>query len=79
MCLGVPGRVEQWIDRDPLMATARISFGGVSKVCHMACVPEANEGDYVLIHAGIGLSVIDQQEAMRLIDSLTRLDEADIF
>lgn len=73
MCLGIPGRVDEWIDRDPLMASAKISFDGVLKVCHMACVPEANVGDYILVHAGIGLTVIDEKEAKRLMDSLVAL------
>jgi hydrogenase expression/formation protein HypC len=75
MCLGIPGRVDQWIDRDPLLASARIDFDGVFKICHMACVLEAREGDYVLVHAGIGLAVLDEEEAARLIASLTALEE----
>jgi hydrogenase expression/formation protein HypC len=51
MCLGIPGQVSRWIDVDPLMASAEIDFGGVKKRCQMACVPEAREGDYVLVHA----------------------------
>lgn len=76
MCLGIPGRVDQWIDRDPLMASAKISFDGVLKVCHMACVLEAKEGDYVLVHAGIGLTVLDELEAGRLLASLAALGES---
>ncbi len=56
MCLGLPGKVVAWIDRDPLFARAEIDFGGVRKVCHMACVPEAELGDYVVVHAGIAIS-----------------------
>lgn len=65
MCLGVPGRVARWLDRDPLMATAEIDFGGITKRCQMACVPEAREGDYVLVHAGVALTTLDHQEAER--------------
>lgn len=70
MCLGVPGRLTAWIDRDPLLAKAAIDFGGVSKPVHMACVPEAKVGDYVLVHAGVALTVIDEQVARRLLDEL---------
>jgi len=59
MCLGVPGRVVRWLDRDELTAAAEIDFGGVRKSCHMACVPDAREGDYVLVHAGVALAVLD--------------------
>lgn len=55
MCLGLPGEVVEWLERDPLFARAEIRFGGVRKVCHMACVPEAEVGDYVIVHAGIAI------------------------
>jgi hydrogenase expression/formation protein HypC len=75
MCLGIPGRVASWVERDPLMAAAEIDFGGVKKRCQMACVPDAREGDYVLVHAGIALTIIDVEAAERLVTTLNRLDE----
>lgn len=59
MCLGVPGRVVRWLDRSELMAEAEIDFDGVRKRCPMACVPAAEVGDYVLIHAGIAITILD--------------------
>jgi hydrogenase expression/formation protein HypC len=70
MCLGVPGRVARWIDRDPLFARAEVEFEGVRKVCHMACVLDAEEGDYVVVHAGLAISRIDATEVKRMIDEL---------
>lgn len=70
MCLGVPGRLAAWIDRDPLLAKAEIDFGGITKPIHMACVPEAKVGDYVLVHAGLALTIIDDQAARRLLEEL---------
>ena len=70
MCLGVPGLVARWINKDPLLAVADIDFGGIRKRCHMACVLEAQEGDYVLVHAGIALTVIDQQAARQTLADL---------
>ncbi len=78
MCLGVPGRVASWIDRDPLMAAAEIDFGGVRKRCQMACVPEAEEGDYVLVHAGIALTIIDRAAAEQLLATFTALEDSEI-
>ena len=75
MCLGVPGRIVHWIDRSPLMAAADIDFGGIRKRCQMACVPDAEEGDYVLVHAGIALTIIDQVAARELLTSLEELDQ----
>lgn len=72
MCLGIPGRLAAWIDRDPLLAKAEIDFGGVIKPIHMACVPAANVGDYLLVHAGVALTVIDEVAAQRLLDELSQ-------
>lgn len=63
MCLGVPGCVVEWVDRDPTFAKAKIEFGGVARVCSMACVPDAMIGDYVVVHAGIAISKIDEAAA----------------
>ena len=59
MCLGVPGRVHRWLDHAELTAEAEIDFGGVRKRCYMACVPDAQEGDYVLVHAGVALTILN--------------------
>ncbi len=75
MCLGVPGRVVRWIDQDPLMATADIDFGGIKKRCQMACVPEAQTDDYVLVHAGVAITIIDVEAANRLLATLTFLGD----
>ena len=75
MCLGIPGRVVRWIERDPLLAQAEIEFDGVRRVCHMACVTEAEEGDFVLIHAGIAIARIDAAAAEQVLAELTALDD----
>lgn len=76
MCLAVPGKLLRWIDRDPILAVAEIEFGGVRRACHMACVPTAREGDYVIVHAGIAISVIDAGQADRLLQELAALPSA---
>ncbi len=65
MCLGVPGRLISWVERDPTFGRAVIEFGGIRRECHMACVPDAEIGDYVVVHAGIAISRIDESEARR--------------
>ena len=77
MCLGIPGRIVRWIEREGLFARADVEFAGVCRICHMACVPEADEGEFVLIHAGIAISRIDEAEARRLIDDLERVVDSD--
>jgi hydrogenase expression/formation protein HypC len=75
MCLGIPGKVVQWINRDATFAQAEVEFDGVRRVCHMACATEANEGDYVIVHAGIAISRIDEDEAQRVFDELSALGD----
>lgn len=77
MCLGVPGKVVRWIERAGPFARADIEFDGVRRLCHMACVPQAEVGEYVLIHAGIAISLIDESEAARLLHDLNELLDGD--
>ena len=75
MCLGVPGKVVRWIDRDATFAQAEVEFDGVRRVCHMACVTEVKEGDYVIVHAGIAICRVDPTEALRVFEELAALGD----
>ncbi len=75
MCLGVPGRLTVWLDRDPLLARGMVEFSGLQRECHLACVPEAEVGDYVVVHAGIAISRVDAVEAERLLNELRSAGE----
>jgi hydrogenase expression/formation protein HypC len=77
MCLGVPGQVVRWVERDPLFAAAEIDFGGLRRICQMACVTDAAEGDYVVVHAGLAISRIDAQEAQRVFAELRQIGMED--
>lgn len=74
MCLAVPGRIESIAEAAPLMRVARVDFGGVRREVNLACVPEARMGDYVLVHVGFALSVIDEAEAQRVFGYLREID-----
>ena len=63
MCLAIPGEILSIDESDPVLRNGRVSFGGVVKEVSLAMVPEAEVGQYVLIHAGIALNVIDEEEA----------------
>lgn len=76
MCLGIPGEVIRWVDRDPLLARATVRFGELERVCHLACVPEAEVGDFVIVHAGVAISRVNAQEAQRLFAEIDRLELA---
>ena len=74
MCLAVPGKIESIAEAGPLMRTAQVDFGGVTRDVNLACVPEAALGDYVLVHVGIALSVIDPAEAERVYGYLREIE-----
>jgi hydrogenase expression/formation protein HypC len=77
MCLAVPGQIIEWLDRTPTFARASVEFDGVRRTCHMACVTDAEVGDYVIVHAGVAISKVDAAEAQRLLADIERLDEPD--
>jgi hydrogenase expression/formation protein HypC len=62
---------------DALTRVGRIDFGGVIKEVNLIYVPEAEAGDYVLVHVGFAIAVIDEQEAERVFELLRQIDEAD--
>ena len=77
MCLAVPGKVKDISTDDPIMRTGQVSFGGIIKEVNLACVPEAKVGDYVIVHVGFAISVLDEKEAHRVIDTLNQLDNSE--
>lgn len=77
MCLAVPGKVVDWIDRESPLAMALVEFEGVRRPISLACVPDTEVGEYVLAHAGIAISRIDAEEAARVFDALQELDAAE--
>ena len=78
MCLGIPAKLEA-IDEgaDHLFRTGKISFGGISRTISLAMLTEAQPGDYVLVHAGIALSVISEEEANTVFQYLKETGELD--
>lgn len=75
MCLAVPGQIISINDADPLLRKATVDFGGVTKEVALACVPDAREGQYVLVHVGMALSIVDELEAQRVFDYLDQMGE----
>lgn len=75
MCLAVPAKVITLSPGDPLTRTGRVDFGGVVKEINLAFTPEADIGDYVLVHVGFAISVLDEAEAEKVLAELTALDE----
>ena len=73
MCLAVPGRILD-IEGADLERVARVSFGGVVKRVSLAYLPDAETGEFVVVHAGFALSRLDQDEARRVFDCLDEME-----
>ena len=77
MCLAIPGKVAQ-INTNDGVRTGRIQFGGITRQACLDFVPEAKEGDYVMVHVGFAISVVDKDEAERtyaLLESMGMLED----
>ena len=75
MCLAVPGKILSIEGTDPMLRTAKVDFGGIAKQINLAYVPEANVGDYVLVHVGFAISTIDEEEARQVFDYLRQMGD----
>lgn len=62
MCLAIPGKVKKIFDNN----TAEIEIGGIIKNASLDLIPQIVVGDYVLLHAGFAIQVIDQKEALEI-------------
>lgn len=77
MCLAVPGKVLDVTSDDPLLRTGRVSFNGIIKQVSFTCAPEAKPGDYVLVHVGLAISVVDEKEAQETFRYLEQMGDLD--
>jgi hydrogenase expression/formation protein HypC len=78
MCLAIPGKIES-IDSqlDEIFRIGKVSFGEIRKDINLSMVPEAKIGDYVLVHVGVAISIVDEEEAKRTFDLLLQIGEVD--
>lgn len=76
MCLAVPGKLVSITGDDPLQRAGKVSFGGILKDVNLACLPEAQVGDYVIVHVGMAISRLDEAEANEVFTYLKQIDEA---
>lgn len=74
MCLAIPGRIVEITNDAPLTRSGRVSFGGIVRNVNLSAAPEATVGDYVLIHAGFAISVVDPDEAARTLEYLGQME-----
>jgi hydrogenase expression/formation protein HypC len=75
MCLAVPGRIASISGDEPLSRVGKIDYGGVLKEASLAYVPEAQVGDYVIVHVGFALSRVDPEEANKVFEYLSEMQQ----
>ena len=74
MCLAVPGKIVS-IEGADVLRSGKVNFAGVVKQVNLCYVPEAKVGDYVVVHVGFAISVVDEDEAIRVFEYLRSMDE----
>jgi hydrogenase expression/formation protein HypC len=75
MCLAIPGKILSVAGDDPVMRSAKVSFGGIVKEISLAYTPTAKVGDYVVVHVGFALSIVDEAEAAKVFEYLDQMGE----
>ena len=75
MCLAVPGKIVTVMVEEHLgFRSGKVDFGGIRKEVCLDYTPEARVGDYVMVHVGFALSVVDEKQAQEVFDALRELD-----
>ena len=78
MCLAIPGKITTVLSAsDETFRSGKVSFGGIQREVNLMMVPEAKEGDYVLVHVGVAISIVDEEEAQKTFDYLREIGELD--
>lgn len=76
MCLAIPGRIKEITNQlDETFRQGTVVFGEVIKDINLSMVPEAKVGDYVMVHVGVAISVVDEEEASKTFDLLRQMGE----
>ena len=76
MCLAIPGKIlSTQTSEDGSIKMAKVSFGGIIKDVSLEMVPEAKENDYVLVHVGVAISTVNEDEANRVYNYLKEVGE----
>ncbi len=75
MCLGIPGRLVEVYQRDGL-PMGKVDFGGIVKETCLAYTPEAEVGQYVIVHVGFAISQVDEAEAQEIFSYVKQIEEA---
>jgi hydrogenase expression/formation protein HypC len=78
MCLAIPGKIKSIeLQYDGLVRMAKVQFGGIVKEASLEMVPHAKIDDYVLVHVGVAISVVNEEEAEKTFKYLAEIGELD--
>lgn len=75
MCLAIPGKIVSIGDETAFIRMGRVQFGSIVKEASLAFVPQAKVGDYILVHAGVAISLVHEDEAQKIFSYLEKIDE----
>lgn len=76
MCLAIPGKIlSVTVMNDSLFRHGIVSFEGITKDVNLCMVPEASVGDYILVHVGVAISQVDEEEAQKTFEYLRQMGE----
>lgn len=78
MCLAIPGKIKSIENfSQGTMRRGKVEFAGIFKEVNLELVPEAKVDDYVLVHVGVAISMVDEEEANNVLKYLQQMDELD--
>lgn len=77
MCLAIPGRIKKIVTQNGSIRKAKIAFGQIIKDAYLDMIPSAKVGDYVLVHAGVAINLINEEEAKKTFRYLERFGGLD--
>ncbi|MCA0364778.1 MAG: HypC/HybG/HupF family hydrogenase formation chaperone [Bacteroidetes bacterium] len=77
MCLAIPGKIVSIEGLDDTFRTGKVSFGGIIKDVNLCMLPEAKIDDYVLVHVGVAISIVDEEEAKLTFNYLNQMGEVE--
>lgn len=78
MCLAIPGKIVSITGQlDETFRQGKVSFGGIMKDVNLCMVPEASVGDYVLVHVGVAIGTVDEEEANQTFEYLRQIGDLD--
>jgi hydrogenase expression/formation protein HypC len=75
MCLAIPGRIVEIEQESGVIRSGKVDFDGILKNVNLSYVPKAKVGDYVIVHVGFALNVLDEKDALESISLMKEITE----